>query len=1088
MLRLLTGRNYFLRPALLRETGAALSAGDRTLVVVVPRQLTLETEHTLLGGLNLRGSFRLQVSNPQRLCERIFDAAGWPEGVRVDARGRVMLLRRALISERENLTLYRGAQNRLGFAERAARQIEALRQADLTPDALHALAQGETGSFQRKLLDLSCLLSAYERAIAGRFQDGETEFLEAARRAQDAEFLRDCEIWFYGFDSMPPVFHEWIAELAVCCPRVSVLLPLETDARARDADLFAPLRASAERLVLAAREKNATIERVRVLEQDARATPLRHLESALFSGECPPYPDDPGKSVVLFEAKNPLEEARLAAAWARGVVQRDGLRWMDVRVLCADVETYAQPLMEAFAACEIPLFLASSRAASRHALAECLLTALALLEKNLRQEDLLAFVQTGYLEISADEADRLSNYIAQYRLEGISALRPLRRGPDAVREALEPVRARAFAPLTALRNALKDARSLPEQLEALFSFLTALHAYEKSLDRQRALTEAGLFTLAGEEAQVWNRILGTLDQMHDLMGPDRLSLRAMRQTLRESLDAALVKSLPQSGDAVYVQAWTSAAMTPARAAIVLGAVDRSGAQSEGLFTEGQLRALSAATRRFVGLTAQEATCAQLCAIKAAVGMTTDRLYVSYPLSAADGSAERPGLLVRQLLNIFPGLLPSAERRDRMAARLLMSAPLSAVRLLSMALSEGRTEMDGLAVSTRVPEVRQRLRVLAGALRRREAVDRLSPDTARALFGKLSRASITRLERFAGCPFSHFLQYGIKPVLLEPYVFSPRDEGALFHDAVHSFLSACADDSGTLDPERAEARMDEISDVLLQSLRQGALGATAVSLAEERRLRGVLRTSARALADQLANSQFHPAGLELSFGRDGDAPLCVGPAGDCALEGRIDFIDLWRAPEGESYLRVIDFKRGRRKLSATEAYYGLQLQLLTYLAAAIRLRQARPAGVFYFRLDEGIVETAETDPALVSIERQKSLRMEGLPPRDPRVLAAMSPEIGRVLNVRPTKDGTLPEGAGVEECDFDALIRHTLEVAGEQVAAIRAGASGVSPLRTPDTDPCKYCDFRGACMQDGTENARWAGRMKMSELVSRLHDR
>ena len=115
-------------------------------------------------------------------------------------------------------------------------------------------------------------------------------------------------------------------------------------------------------------------------------------------------------------------------------------------------------------------------------------------------------------------------------------------------------------------------------------------------------------------------------------------------------------------------------------------------------------------------------------------------------------------------------------------------------------------------------------------------------------------------------------------------------------------------------------------------------------------------------------------------------------------------------------------------------------------------------------------------------------MEGLPPRDPRVLAAMSPEIGRVLNVRPTKDGTLPEGAGVEECDFDALIRHTLEVAGEQVAAIRAGASGVSPLRTPDTDPCKYCDFRGACMQDGTENARWAGRMKMSELVSRLHDR
>ena len=101
MLRAYTGENHLLSDALLSEATRALAADEGDIYVVVPRQLTLLTERTLLSGLKLRGSFRLRVIAPARLCAEIFAAAGGLGGVRVDERGRVMLVRRALLAMRE---------------------------------------------------------------------------------------------------------------------------------------------------------------------------------------------------------------------------------------------------------------------------------------------------------------------------------------------------------------------------------------------------------------------------------------------------------------------------------------------------------------------------------------------------------------------------------------------------------------------------------------------------------------------------------------------------------------------------------------------------------------------------------------------------------------------------------------------------------------------------------------------------------------------------------------------------------------------------------------------------------------------------
>ena len=1086
MLTLYTGRSRLLTAALIE---CLRRADGRTQLVVVPKQLTLQTERTLLEKLNLRGSFRLQVLSAERLCERIFDAAGRPEGARIDDRGRVMLVRAAVREAASSLTLYRGAERRRGFPERCAAQLERIRQAGVTAETLRACAAEFSGSARLKLNDLSYILEAYDSLVENRYQDGTAEFTAAILRAREAGFLRESDVWFFGFDMMPPTLHGLIASVAAVSENTGVLLPLENDENARDFDAFLPMQRALEQLCAAAKHCGTTARRVQIAEQGqvsareclavsapARRADLRTLEEELFAFPARPS-EGKAKSIQLTLLRNPQEECRFAAALTRRLARTRGWRWSDVLILCKDLDGYAAPLRSAFAAYGVPLFLASSRSAARHATAECLLTALRALEKGFPSEDMLALMRTGLMPVDADEADRLSNYAVRYNLRGTRFLRPLQRGTAAEIEALEPVRARLVEPLIHLRDRMRRAKTLPEQLTALFDFLTEIGAYEKSLAAMQALADANLREAAGEEGQVWNRILGALDQMHALMGEQKLPLRELAETLAESLSASVIKPLPQSGDAVYAQPTDRACAQSAKAILVLGASDRPVSDNEGLLTPSQKQALSSFAHAYLGPDDADLSRLRRFYLKSSLGMATDYVSVSCPLSGGDGSAQRPSAMFAMIEALFPGTKTRGGLTgEACVERMLRGAPEAAVAFAAAALageSEGvpslptdRAALAGLRkIAGSLPRAEAGLRRLSMALNRAQSSDALSPRVARELYGALHRQSVTQLERFAACPFSYYAQYGLRPERVEPFELSARDEGTFFHSAVNEFLLRSMDDLGELDADRAASRMDAVTELLLESMREsGPLGDSAVALAERRRLQATARACAVALAEHMRGSAFHPTALEQSFGReDGDRALVLD--GGCVLEGRIDRIDEWLRG-GEPWLRVIDYKRGGKALQLAEAWYGLRLQLPVYLAAAMKRRGGQSAGVYYFTLDEGILSTQSADPDAVEAERRKAFRMEGLLPGDMEVLCAMSPRFADVVKARVTASGELYKGTlTADDRDFRAVADCALRRARQHLKNIRSGDCAASPARFEQSDPCAWCDYRAVCLFD-----------------------
>lgn len=1104
MLNIYTGRNRLLSQALLT---CVQESTEETVIVVVPKQLTLATEQFLLDGLHLQGSFRIQVLSAERFCARIFDFAGAPNGARIDDRGRVMLVRAAIHASEKYLTVYHGAEHRRGFAQRTAQQLERFRQAQISPDLLRESAADENGAARLKFNDLASILEQYELLIEDRYLDGAGEFLAAAERAVNAGFLSECSVWFYGFDMMPPALHQLIAAVGRMSARAGVFLPLENDKNAPDAYVFDPINDVFSQIVKAANSHGCAVERIQIREiseQNASTNPvggtifvagadrkpaLRHLEYGLFSTQLRAE-TDPANCIHLTLLRNPQEECRFAAALTRRLAQTRGWRWNDIAVLVRDPEGYATPLKNAFAEYDIPIFLPSQRPAARHAVAEYLLTALRAVEKNYPPDDMFALMHTGMSPLNDSEAERFTNYAIRYGLRGARFQRTLTRGLEAERAEMEPLRARLMAPLADLKSRLRKSETLYEQMTSLVRFLEESGAYAKNEARIQALVNAGMRETAGEEAQVWNRIMGTMDQMYALMGEKKLSLREIGDTLTESLSAAVIHTLPQSADAVHAQSTDAACFREAKAVIVIGMSDRAGGGTDGLLTPAQKHSLSRKLHRYLGPDDAEIALLNRFYLKAGLGMATEYASISCPLSGTDGASQRQSAIFNAVCALFPSLSIRGITDDASIERMLRSAPRAAVSLAAAALSaEGEgvpmsavdcaslAELQILSTNSQTEAgaiAKTGLKCLYSALNRNAAADQLSPAVARDLYGALKTQSITRLERFAACPYAYFMQYGIRPERVDPFELRASDEGSFFHNAVHEFLLKSMQDLNALDAAQAIARMDAISDALLETLAEsGPLGDSAVTLAERRRLKSTMRTVAVTLSEHMRGSLFHTSALEQYFGPEDDA-CALQLEDNCALEGRIDRIDAWDGPE--KYLRIIDYKRGGKNIKLSTIYHGIQLQLPVYMAAALSKYGGLSGGMYYLALDEGIFTTQSTDKNEIERDRRALTRMEGLVPTSEAVQNALSADLKDVIKSGRTK---------AEREDYEAIMQCALRRANGYIRKIRSGVCAAAPVRYESYNPCTYCNVEVTCPEDSKTVLEHIRRKQSMETVEAL---
>ena len=601
---------------------------------------------------------------------------------------------------------------------------------------------------------------------------------------------------------------------------------------------------------------------------------------------------------------------------------------------------------------------------------------------------------------------------------------------------------------------------------------------------------------AEETAQLWEILCGVLDQFVEILGEERLTGDEFERLFRLVLTQYSVGTIPVSLDQVSVTEITRNDRHTTQYLFLLGANDHvlpDPGQSGGLLNEDDRQELAL---RGIELapSGMERMSVELQNLYAALTQPTEGLTVSYPVTDVSGSELRPAFVVERLQNLFPDLRLEREPADK-AYRLTAVGP---------AMETAGREPGGVLWQyfQQTADSARRLDAMARAADARRG--RLSPEAVKAIYGERISMTASRLERLRSCHFAYFMEYGLRAKPREPAAFDAPQIGTFLHYLLENVTRDVLAQGGF-----AAVDNDRLHQLVRQYIDQYVAGELHNFQNRSARFRYLfrrLRTTAYAVIDQVAeelrHSDFVPMAFELTFGgKNGALPAVTisQPGGQLRVGGKVDRVDGW-IKDNKLYIRVVDYKSGKKKFDLANVRMGLDIQMLLYLFALQKEgkqyfgRDIEPAGVLYLPArDEILSLDRNVTPENLEKEREKTLKRSGLLLDEPEVLQAMEHEAmtePRYLPLRVNRSGDL-SGSIASAAQLGKLGNYVDKLLRQIAGELRSGNIDADPCCHSEEDSqCRFCDWAPAChFRDGQDrdHLRYILPVKPEEFWQELEE-
>jgi ATP-dependent helicase/nuclease subunit B len=632
----------------------------------------------------------------------------------------------------------------------------------------------------------------------------------------------------------------------------------------------------------------------------------------------------------------------------------------------------------------------------------------------------------------------------------------------------------------------KKDQTLRQYADALCELLENCQIQQQLKDREIALLQDGFREEAREYAQIYSILIALLDEMVDLLGEEVMSGKEFAEILDAGFAEAKVGIIPPGIDQVQVGDIERSRLAHIKVLFFLGLNDGwvpARGEGGGIVSDME-RELLQQSGISLAPSARENSYIQRFYLYQNLTKPEDRLYLSWCSSSGDGAAMRPSYLVATIGRLFPQMSVRKEE-DAGSSITQVTSRKNGLLYLTKQLQEIRNgaqdpawmELYGMYLQDE--QYSSRVQELVRAAFIRGLHGQLSYQTSRELYGEVMTNSVTRLEQFAACAFAHFALYGLRLSPRELYGVKAADLGIIFHRAMELFsrrLQSDGIDWREMKQEEQSALMEECVDAVAAEYGSGILHGSARAEYTICRVKRILCRAVWALHRQLQAGDFRPTGFEVSFADAGDLEAVnvrFGENGKIRLQGRIDRIDTAEKDDAV-YVKIIDYKSGNTKFDPVSLYYGLQLQLVVYLNAALEMerrlhrnKEIIPAGIFYYHLDDPILEKEEdASDELMQEKLLKKLRPDGILNGDHEVLRLLDRGISGDSLVIPAglkKDGTLKAtSSAVSTEQFGQLSGFVSRKMKRMAGQILEGCIDASPFEDRTGSACDYCDYSDVC--------------------------
>ena len=1067
-----------------------LERGDEA-ILLVPEQETVTVERRMVAALPPKAQLSFEVSNFSRLANRIFRTVGGLSYRYATKSATALVMWRTLREIAPMLTQYsEHAATDLRLTEQMLGAITQLKAYTVTPEMLTEAADTMAADdpLCRKLRDLALVLATYGAELQKRYDDSTDDIARATKLLREnRSLLKSTHVFLSSFTDFTGAELALIGALLATAASVTVLSPLRD--KNEGGIHLASATATYHKLTALAKKEGK-----RVFFDTCKAgrpqCALDFVRRDLFSLQAEPAPlalSDTSE-IALTACANPYEEAEYAANLIARAV-REGARYRDFTVVVRDTAAYTGILDAALEKEGIPYYLAEKTDVTVRPLIKLLQFALRIGRYGWQKEDVVGYLKTGLTGISPDDVNFFEEYAEVWRVAGKKTfVTPFTMNPDGYSERVSERAARILAganrareallpPLLTYLEALEGHFTAKTAAKATYRFLQDLDVPARLKERATARLAAGEPREAEEEARLFGVVVDALETAAKALDLHELDLTAFADALSLLFAGTDIGVIPTSCDEVMIGSAATLRAAPTKSVLLMGLCDGvfpMTVTDKGLLSDAEKRRLQELD---IHLSADLATAAsdELFYLYRAMSLPEEHLYLSYTKAAVDGRHTEPSIGISRIKALFPTL----KETDYAAV-----APLDKI----FSRAGAKEHLRELA-----PKAREAVLTL---LREEEAsaaeIDNLqrpvtdkdafvSPAVADTLFDN-SAFNPTGLEKFVSCRFAYYCDK-ILHLRAEPSdSLDAAAIGTFIHYVLESTIKAISK-SGKGFAAYTEVETNEIVESSLLAYRAylveagGGISPRAEVLLT--RLASLARIVVGALVAEFADSSFTPAFFELDLRRFGDSSEVTLTDGTAIpLSGKADRVDLYRAPSGEAYLRVADYKTGRKSFHREDITKGFCLQMPLYLfalckgensALADRLGLSdgtpiKPAGVTYLSTAVG----NENTPARIGREEAiasaaSRLRREGLLPDSEELLTAIShSKSSSVLGAPKTRKARL-----TSPDEFEQLFSELADTVARIGAEMKSGSATVAPTDQNGKNACAYCPYAAVCR--GKEN-------------------
>lgn len=1053
-------RNYCLE--MLKKN---VQKGQGHHILLVPEQFSHDYERRLCAVFGDTISRYAEVLSFSRLANRVFSINGGIAVPTLDGGGRLLAMAAAVQQLRPQLKSYAAAGAKPEFLSALITAVDEFKSCRVTPDMLKAASAAASGLLAQKTEELALLLEGYNAICAGFGQDPRDKMTKLLEQLELGDFAANHYFYIDGFSDFTAQEQEIIRYLMEVSP--SVLLCLTAEEVRSDTPGMELAGETAASMLSYAAKRNIPYK-VFSPPQARSFDPLTQMSQGLLSGAAS-YVPGLHCHAAAHRFSGLRQECTFVAARIRELIQ-NGCRYRDISVVLTDPESYIPVLRQIFARYQIPTYIAGTEDILHKSVIYTILTALDAVTGMQEQRDVLRYLKSVLSPLTPEECDRLENYAIAWGIRGSGWEQPFTKHPgglgkdwtEADKEILADLnclRERGFGPLSRLKNALNKGETVGQQLRGIYTFLEEVelaHRLESlAADYEMRMDSRG----AQELEQLWDILIGAMEQMDALLGDFSLEPEVLSKLFKLLLSQYSVGTIPQTLDSVTVGNVGDMRRHEAAHVFLLGAHEGylpKGSSGGMVLTESERANLMG-----LGIPLQADLYRQLEQELGSIFAVTQTPGEAFTMTMGSGQCAPAYRRLCLMLGKDPEQLTELSPKDLMGD----SWESAVLYLQEKTALPQFLEQEGSYLS-------KKARFDPGTL---------SPQTVQALYGKELRLSASQVDKAASCRFAYFMRYGLGLKERKEITIDPAEFGTFVHDVLErtarkvkelgGFQKVSLEDTEALAMEYAkEYHESHFRDLDDRSSRQGYLF---------RRNLLELKAVVQELWRELSRSEFLPEGFEVNFSPFGDMPPVNIPGGamPAYLRGFVDRLDIYQK-DGKTYVRVVDYKTGKKDFDYCDVLCGIGLQMLIYLFAledggeALLGVTPETAGVLYFPARCPVENMdAPTEDEAVEKQRKKTLRRSGLILAEGEILSAMDPtEDLELLPVKVKKSGEIT-GDLASPAQFRQLKTYLMDTLRKLVDQIAGGEIAPNPYFRGDHDACRFCEFAPACHLDLWGEAR-----------------